>query len=146
MKIIYHNRNPVSPAPDFPAKYCETLDELLAEADAVSLHMPLNGNTEKSFGAEQFKKMKDGSVLINTARGGVMDQEALLDALNSGKVSPAYNLGADLSQLFSAGLDVFPNEYVDPVSHRLTLSDPKSMNVSAQTTRSPSSLTWALTL
>lgn len=87
MKVIYHNRNPVSPKPDFPAEYKSNLDDLLAEADVVSLHMPLNPNTKNSFGAEQFAKMKDGSVLVNTARGGVMDHDALIEALNSGKVS-----------------------------------------------------------
>lgn len=57
----------------------------------------LNKNTEKSFGAKQFGWMKDGSVLVNTARGGVVDEPALLEALRSGK-------------LYSAGLDVFPDE------------------------------------
>lgn len=77
--------------------YCKTLDELLEKADVVSLHVPLNDKTNKFFGKEQFNKMKKGSCLVNTARGGVVDEEALLEALASG-------------QLGSAGLDVFPNE------------------------------------
>ncbi|GFZ46509.1 Putative 2-hydroxyacid dehydrogenase [Saitozyma sp. JCM 24511] len=97
MKILYHNRREITPAPDFPCEYVANLDDLLARSDAVSLHMPLNENTRNGFGAAQFAKMKDGSVLINTARGGVVDQEALIQALDSGK-------------LYSAGLDVFPNE------------------------------------
>jgi lactate dehydrogenase-like 2-hydroxyacid dehydrogenase len=95
MKIIYYNRKPTDA--DFPCDYCQSLDELLEKADVVSLHMPLNAQTQNSFGKEQFAKMKDGSVLVNTARGGVIDQEALLEALDSGK-------------LYAAGLDVFPNE------------------------------------
>lgn len=86
MKIQYYNRKPVSPAPDFPATYCESLDQLLETSDFVSLHLPLNANTKGAFGTEQFNKMKDGSVLINTARGGVVDEEALIKALDSGKV------------------------------------------------------------
>ena len=86
MKIIYHNRNKVTPEPDFPAEYMSSLDVLLAKSDFVSLHMPLNAKTQNFFGAEQFAKMKDGSILINTARGGVVDQEALIKALDSGKV------------------------------------------------------------
>jgi glyoxylate reductase len=117
MKILYHNRREITPAPDFPCEYVANLDDLLARSDAVSLHMPLNENTRNGFGAAQFAKMKDGSVLINTARGGVVDQEALIQALDSGKVGdspPAVvtilTAMADAAQLYSAGLDVFPNE------------------------------------
>jgi len=97
MKIQYYNRRKVAPEPDFPATYVDSLDKLLETSDVISLHVPLNDHTRNSFGAEQFAKMKDGSVLINTARGAVVDQEALINALDSGK-------------LYSAGLDVFPNE------------------------------------
>lgn len=86
MKIQYYNRNPVSPKPDFPATYIDSLDKLLETSDFVSLHLPLNEKTKGGFGEEQFAKMKDGSILVNTARGGVVDQEALIKALDSGKV------------------------------------------------------------
>ncbi|ORY92969.1 putative 2-hydroxyacid dehydrogenase [Leucosporidium creatinivorum] len=117
MKIIYHNRNPVDPSllAEFPANsvtYCKTLDELLEQADVVSLHVPLNDKTNKFFGRAQFNKMKKGSCLVNTARGGVVDEDALLEALENG-------------QLSSAGLDVFPNEpEINPkllANDRLTL-------------------------
>jgi lactate dehydrogenase-like 2-hydroxyacid dehydrogenase len=49
--------------------------------------LPLNEKTKGSFGREQFNQMKDGSVLVNTARGAVVDEEAFLEALDSGKVS-----------------------------------------------------------
>ena len=87
MKVIYHNRNPISPAPSFECEYVSDRDELLKRSDIVSLNLPLNEKTKGSFGKEQFEKMKDGSILINTARGGVVDQEALVEALTNGKVS-----------------------------------------------------------
>lgn len=68
----------------------------------MSLNLPLNKNTEKFFGKKQFDTMKKGATLINTARGGVVDEEAMLEALASG-------------QLGSAGLDVFPDEpHINP--------------------------------
>jgi glyoxylate reductase len=86
MKIQYHNRNRVFPEPDFPATYCQTLEELLQTSDFVSLHLPLNESTKGCFGTEQFGMMKHGSILINTARGGVVDEDALIRALDTGKV------------------------------------------------------------
>lgn len=78
---------------------CEpmTLDQLLAEADFISLHTPLNPQTRGMLGPDQFAKMKDGVYLIDAARGGVVDEEALLNALNAGKVA-------------GAALDVFGTE------------------------------------
>ena len=78
---------------------CEplTLDELLAQSDFISVHTPLTDQTRGMIGAPEFAKMKDGVYLIDAARGGVVDEEALLEALNSGKVA-------------GAGLDVFCNE------------------------------------
>jgi len=86
MKIQYYNRSPATPTPDFPCEYVDSLDKLLETSDVISLHLPLNANTKQAFGKEQFAKMKDGSILVNTARGGVVDQEALIEALESGKV------------------------------------------------------------
>ena len=72
-----------------------SLDEMLAHADAITLHIPFTG--KPALGAEEFSKMKDGVIIINAARGGTIDEDALLEALNSGKVS-------------AAGLDVFTDE------------------------------------
>ncbi|PWN41205.1 hypothetical protein IE81DRAFT_324817 [Ceraceosorus guamensis] len=96
MSIIYHNRNP-SPSAPKGAKYISSLAELLKQADVVSLNLPLNDQTRGTFGREQFERMKHGAVLINTARGGVVDEEGMLKALES-------------RQLGVAALDVFPNE------------------------------------
>ncbi len=71
------------------------MDEMLAKADYISLHVPSLGKA--LLGAEEMAKMKDGVILINTARGGTIDEDALLAALESGKVG-------------GAGLDVFDNE------------------------------------
>lgn len=73
----------------------ESLDRVLREADFLTFHIP--GSGKASIGTEELAKMKTGVFLINTARGGVIDEEALLSALESGKV-------------LGAGLDVFENE------------------------------------
>jgi D-lactate dehydrogenase len=73
------------------------MDELLAASDVVSLHVPGSDQTKNLISDDAFEKMKDGAVLINTARGPVVDVEALLRALASGKVK-------------AAGLDVLPEE------------------------------------
>ena len=74
-----------------------TLDGLLKEADVVSLHVPLTPATRRMIGAAQLGAMKPGAVLINAARGGVVDEQALADALKAG-------------QLGGAALDVFESE------------------------------------
>ena len=73
------------------------LEDLLESSDIVSLHLPLNDSTRKSFGKAQLALMKPGSVLINCARGAIVDNEALAEALDSGHLS-------------GAGIDVFDME------------------------------------
>jgi len=65
------------------------VEELLAEVDVVSLHMPLTPETHHFMNRERFNAMRDGSYLINTSRGGLVDEEALLEALKSGKLAGA---------------------------------------------------------
>lgn len=65
------------------------LPDLLARADFVSLHVPLGPDTERLMGAAAFAAMKDDAILVNTARGGVVDQEALVDALRAGAIGGA---------------------------------------------------------
>jgi len=66
-----------------------SFDELLTRSDVISLHCPLNANTRGLFGAAEFRSMKSDAILVNTARGGLVDSEALADALGSGKIAAA---------------------------------------------------------
>lgn len=66
-----------------------SLDYLLAHSDIISLHVPLNPSTNQLINAQNIAKMKDGAVLINTSRGGTIDEKALVEALNSGKIAHA---------------------------------------------------------
>ena len=91
--VIYTARNAVAD----PAVVYRALDHLLAEADVVSLHLPLVPETARIIDAAALARMKPGAILINTARGGLVDQAALVDALASGRIA-------------GAGLDVFETE------------------------------------
>ncbi|MFC2156208.1 NAD(P)-dependent oxidoreductase [Acidobacteriota bacterium] len=66
-----------------------SLDELLANSDLISLHLPLTDSTRHMIGDQEFEKMKSGVIIVNAARGGVVAEDALLRALNSGKVRAA---------------------------------------------------------
>lgn len=83
-----------------------SLDELLAGSDVISLHVPLTPATRSMLGAPQFSRMRAGAVVINAARGGVLDEAALVAALRSG-------------HLGGAALDVFAREPLDAEAARL---------------------------
>lgn len=87
MKVIYTNRSGHKPEND-PFRYV-TMEELYKEADFISLHMPKLADRPYLIGKEEIVKMKDGVYLVNTARGGLIDEEALCDALDRGKVTAA---------------------------------------------------------
>jgi D-3-phosphoglycerate dehydrogenase len=86
MKVVYTNRSGDKNDPDF--KYVP-MDELLAMSDFISLHIPGSKDKKAVIGEEEFAKMKDGVYIVNAARGGVVSEEALLKALDSGKVAAA---------------------------------------------------------
>ena len=85
MKVLAYNR---SPKKDEGVRFVE-MDELLEKSDIVSIHCPLNRDSEKMCNKDFFSKMKDGALFINTSRGGVVDEPALIDAVKSKKISGA---------------------------------------------------------
>jgi phosphoglycerate dehydrogenase-like enzyme len=95
-RLIYTSR---TPHPDAVGEW-RSLDALLSESDVVSLHLPLTAETETLIDARAFARMRRGAILINTARGGLVDQSALTQALKDGKLA-------------GAGLDVFVHEPLD---------------------------------
>jgi D-3-phosphoglycerate dehydrogenase / 2-oxoglutarate reductase len=95
MEVIAWNRTPKSGAP------LVALDELLARSDAISMNLTLNDETRGFLGPAQFARMKPGVIFVNTARAGLVDETAFLDALRSGRIR-------------HAGLDVFHVEPLKP--------------------------------
>ncbi|KAF1944563.1 glyoxylate reductase [Clathrospora elynae] len=94
--VVYHNRNRLSKELAAGAEYV-SFEDLLARSDIISINIPLNVNTRHMISTREFEQMKDGMVLVNTARGAVIDEGALVKALDSGKVA-------------SIGLDVYEQE------------------------------------
>lgn len=88
MRIIYWSQSPK----DVPYQYV-TKDELLAGSDIISIHVPLTAETERLINAEALSKVKPSCILINTARGQIVDKVALVAALNTGKLA---GYGADI--------------------------------------------------
>jgi glyoxylate reductase len=86
MKVQYHNRSPLPPSLALGAEYV-SFDTLLATSDVLSLNLSLTPHTRKIISKPQFDKMKTGIIIVNTARGPLIDEEGLLDALRSGKAS-----------------------------------------------------------
>jgi len=99
MNIIYYNPSAANEyvTQDLQAKRCNTVEEVLAQADFVSLHCPAGANTKHLINAQTLKLMKPSAHLINTARGDVVDSVALCEALKN-------------KQIAGAGLDVYENE------------------------------------
>ena len=95
-RVLAYSRTPKQELIDLGVKYV-ALDELLVQADFVSLHVPLTAATKGLISAEAISKMKPTAVLLNTARGGVVDSAALAEALNAGRLA-------------GAGIDVFEIE------------------------------------
>lgn len=110
MPVIYHSHSP-KPAVEarFGARY-RSLKALLQEADFICLTLPLTAETQGLIGAEQFALMRTDSIFINISRGKVVDEAALIHALQQG-------------QIRGAGLDVFEREPLDPASPLLTLDN-----------------------
>lgn len=97
MKVMYHARNRLSPELEQGAEYFADFHAMLPHCDFLSIHAPGGAATDKMVGAEAFSLLPEGAVLVNVARGTLVDEDAMYDALTSGK-------------LFAAGLDVFRSE------------------------------------
>ncbi|MCS7282497.1 MAG: D-2-hydroxyacid dehydrogenase [Anaerolineae bacterium] len=96
MNVLFYRRTPT----EVPGATQVSLDELLARSDFISLHVPLTPETYHMIGRAEFEKMKKGVYIVNCGRGGTLDEEALYDAIVSGKVA-------------GAALDVFEDEEKD---------------------------------
>ncbi len=100
LRLVYASPQEVP----FPGARRAPLDDLLAESDFVSIHTPLTAETRNLLSRERIRRMKRGAVLVNTARGGIVDDEALAEALRDG-------------HLAAAGVDVFPDEPRVPAAY-----------------------------
>ena len=112
MKILYTDI--LGPNDKFPNYKYTSFDDLISQSDFISLHVPRNKDESPLIGKEKLSMMKDGVCLINCARGGVVDETALLQALNSGKVA-------------GAGMDVYceePNCNLELVKHERVSATP----------------------
>ncbi|KAG2347551.1 hypothetical protein BDR05DRAFT_958303 [Suillus weaverae] len=96
MRVVYHSRNKSANAPEW-CEYVDSVEGLCRESDVLSLHVPLRDETVNLVGEKEIRAMKKGSIIVNTARGKVIDEEAMIRALADGHLS-------------SVGLDVYPNE------------------------------------
>jgi lactate dehydrogenase-like 2-hydroxyacid dehydrogenase len=102
MQIHYHNRHRLEPDLEKGAIFHDTLEDLLRRSDFLSIHCPATPDTRHLLNAERIALLPQDAVVVNTARGTVVDDDALIAALRSGR-------------LFSVGLDVFNNEPdIDP--------------------------------
>lgn len=106
MQVLHHGRRHTG-----EPGYVADLGELLERADVVSLHVPLSDETRHLIGRRELERMGPRSVLVNTARGAVVDEEALAEALHAGTI-------------FAAGLDVFEHE---PAVHPQLLEAPRTV-------------------
>lgn len=100
LRVLYTGPRAV----DFPGAQRVDLDELLARSDFVSLHVPLTPATQHLLSRERLARMRPGAIMVNTARGPVVDDAALAEALASGRIA-------------AAGLDVFPDEPRVPAAY-----------------------------
>ena len=117
MKVLVYSRTPK----EDPRVEFVSLDELLTKSDIITPHCPLNDDSRELFNKDTFAKCKDGAFFINTARGGVVNEQDLADALNSGKLS-------------GAAVDVLNEE---PMSEDCPLKSAKNLVITPHTAWAP---------
>jgi glyoxylate reductase len=101
MEVVYFGREREHGFEETTGGRYLSLEDLLSTAQVISIHLPLDSSTERLIGEKELQRMRSDAILINTSRGGVVDEKALIRALKR-------------SQLFGAGLDVFENEPLVP--------------------------------
>lgn len=97
MEIHYHNRSRLPPDLEQGATYHETIEELMRHSDVLSIHCPATPETYRVLNAERIALLPEDAIVVNTARGVAVDDDALIAALRAGRI-------------YAAGLDVFDNE------------------------------------
>ncbi|MEL7281381.1 MAG: D-glycerate dehydrogenase [Pseudomonadota bacterium] len=100
MEIHYFNRTPLRPEYEMGAIYHDTIESVLAVSDFLSLHCPSTPETQDLMNAERFALLPDGAIMVNTARGALVDEDALIAAIASGKLAAA---GLDCFKLEPGG-------------------------------------------
>lgn len=131
MRILYHNRRALAPDMESGAQYFADFREMLPHCDILSLHLPAGPSVGTLMTAEMFALLPRGAVFVNTARGSLVDEDALFEALRSG-------------QVFAAGLDVFrcepdfdlrfaelPNVFLTPHMGSATVDTRNAMGMKA---------------
>lgn len=131
LKTVYHNRNPLSAEQAAGAEYV-TFNKLLEESDIISINVPLNANTKHLIDAAEIARMKPGVVIINTARGAIINEAAMADALESNHIG-------------AVGLDVYEKE---PEINEKLMKQPRALlvpHVGTHTTETLAKMeTWAM--
>ena len=132
MRVIVNTKTPQA---DGKTEFVD-FDTLLKESDVVSIHCPLNSQSADMMNAEAFGKMKDGAFFVNTSRGGVVDETALFDALESGKLSGAAidvlktePMTPDCILLKAKNLIITPHTAWAPLTTRMRLLDIVAENI-----------------
>ena len=110
MEVHYHNRSRLDTSQEVGAVFHETAEDLLRHSDILSLHCPMTPETAGFLDAARIPLLPEGAIVVNTARGGIVNDAALIDALGSGRIA-------------AAGLDVFNNE---PQGHSAYLALPNA--------------------
>lgn len=142
MHVLAYNRSRC-PEGEAIGQYVE-LDTLLAQSDVISLHCPQTPETAKIINAETITKMKDGTILLNTARGGLLDESAVADALHSGKlrgaavdVASTEPINADNPLLTAPNCVITPHMAWAPIESRQRIIDCIENNIQGFLTGKP---------
>lgn len=113
MKVCYYSTSGTGHSRDYP---CLPLSELLAASDVVSIHAPLNDRTNGLIGEKELAMMKPSAFLVNMGRGGIVDEKALADAVDAGRIA-------------GAGLDVFVTEPIPEDHPYMKMKHPERMSL-----------------